>query len=272
MPKLVEATTTAFLDGEDSLNINNIIHSTEGAKAFGYRAALVGGVTVYGWGARTIVDALGDRWLHDGWVDVSFKRPVFPGYELTTRVEERPDGTYDFSMTNSDGSVCLVGVCGLGASPWVNEHTIPAAQEGIPPAEPMPALTPGVLRVGDSLRPQAVPVSIEEAATYASDLQRDDSELWRGDGALLHPGWLAGRGTRLMHHSWDYGPAIHARSQIQNVGAARAGQTVTVTGQFVDAFERKGHQYAVIDLAIRDEAGELFYRLRHTTIYQVAKR
>ncbi len=272
MAKLLEATTTAFLDGEDSLNIGNIIHSTEGAKAFGYKAALVGGVTVYGWGARTIVDLLGEEWLRDGWADISFRRPVFPGFELTTHVTELPDGTFDFSMTNHDGKDCLTGTCALGKAPWGDEHTLPPVAEAVPEADPMPELTPETFVVGDTLRPQAVPISTGEAAAYAREKQRDESRLWRGDDALLHPGWLAGRGARLMHHSWAYGPSIHARSQIQHLAPARAGQTVTVAGRFADTYERRGHHFAVLDLAQRDEAGNLFCRLRHTTIYQVAKR
>ena len=241
MTKLLEASTTAFLDGEDSLEIDNIIHSTDGAKAFGYEAPLGGGVTVWGWGSRTIIDLLGARWLHDGWADVFFKRPVFPGFELTTRVEERPDGNYEFSMTNSDGKVCLLGTCAMGRAAWADDHTVPPAAEPMPTADPLPALTPETLQVGDRLRPQAVLISTSEASEYGQNLQRDQGALWRGAEALIHPGWLAGRGTRLMHHSWAYGPAIHARSQIQNVGPARAGQTVQVTGQFVDTYERKGH-------------------------------
>jgi len=272
MTKTLEARTTAFLDGDDSLDIGNIIHSTEGAKAFGYEAPLVGGVTVWGWGAKTIVDLLGDEWLRDGWADISFKRPVFPGFELTTSVEERPDGSFDFSMTTQEGKACLIGTCGMGKAAWSDEHTVPSAAEAVPAADPLPDLTPETLTVGEALRPQDVPVSTDEAEAYAKDLQRDEGPLWRGEDALLHPGWLAGRGTKLMHHSWAYGPAIHSRSQIQNLAPAQAGQTVTITGQFVDTYERKGHHYAVIDLAQRSEAGELFYLLRHTTIFQVAKR
>ena len=41
----IERSITAFLDGEDSLEIDNIIHSTAGAAQFGFQGALVGGVT-----------------------------------------------------------------------------------------------------------------------------------------------------------------------------------------------------------------------------------
>jgi len=76
----------------------------------------------------------------------------------------------------------------------------------------------------------------------------------------------------LLHHSFDYGPAIHARSHIQNLAPAYSGQTFTVAGHFREAFERKGHHYAVIDGLILAEDGAPLAQVRHTTIFQVAKR
>jgi hypothetical protein len=78
--------------------------------------------------------------------------------------------------------------------------------------------------------------------------------------------------TRLMHHSFDYGPAIHATSHIQNLARFEAGQTITAVGRLADAFERKGHQYAVLDAKLIAEDGTELTRIRHTTIFQVAKR
>ena len=80
------------------------------------------------------------------------------------------------------------------------------------------------------------------------------------------------RMTPLLHHSYDYGPAIHTRSQIQNLAPAMAGQTITMCGQFIETFERKGHWYGVVDGVMLSETGQQLARLRHTTIYQVAKR
>jgi hypothetical protein len=78
--------------------------------------------------------------------------------------------------------------------------------------------------------------------------------------------------TRLLHHSYNYGPAIHARTHLQNLARAEAGQTVTVAGHFHQAYERKGHHYAVFDGVILSEDGRELVKMRHTTIFQVAKR
>lgn len=270
--RVARAQVTAFLDNEDSLTIPNIIHSTAGAAQYGYSAALVGGVTVYGWAVPAIIEAAGERWLHDGWVDVSFRRPVYPGDEMGISVEEEPGGAFALAMLNQEGNVCLEGKLGLGGAPWLSELQRPDDVSPRPSPEPLPPLTPETLTVGADLVPMAVPISVEEAAAHALDRERDDHSRWRGEGALIHPSWIAGRATRLMHHAFAYGPSIHARTQMQHLAPARAGQTVTVAGRFVDTFERKGHRYAVVDVLLLAEDGQDLARFRHTTIYQVAKR
>jgi len=271
--RFAENVVTAFLDGEDNPNISNAIHSTEGAKDYGYKAALVGGVTVWGWATPTILEMLGDRWLDDGWAFVRFRRPTYPGDELTVRVDEADaEGAHAFRMTKAGGEDALVGTVGLGRAPWFDEITQPdirAAEER--PAE-LPRLTLDLARATDQMRPLATPISEDDAREYAHEKQRTDDPRFAGEHPLVHPGWIAGRMTRLMHHSFDYGPAIHATSHIQNLARFKAGQTITSVGRLADAFERKGHQYAVLDAKLIAEDGTELTRIRHTTIFQVAKR
>ena len=269
----IETRITAFLDGEDSLAISNIIHSTDGAQEYGYDGALVGGVTVFSWSVAALIEAVGDGWLADGWVDFSLRRPVYPGYEMTTRVTTVDGGDdVEFVMLNQEGERCVAGAAGRGRAVWFDElqpaSRIEAEQE---PAD-KPQLTPAIVPTGEDLRPMPVPFSEEDAAVYADTRASDSHSRWRGEGALLHPGWIAARATPLMRHSYTYGPSIHARSQIQHLAPARAGQTVVVAGHVTDAYERKGHEYVLVDCSLLNAEGGEFARLRHTTIYQVAKR
>jgi acyl dehydratase len=260
-----ERRITAFMEDPDNMNIGNVIHANQGAREYGYRAALVGGVIVYGWTVPAILQALGPQWLSDGWVDVSFRRPTYPGDEMTARVSERDDGLFELAMTNQDGETCLSGELGLGRAPWLDELRLPARLLAEPRPDSLPQLTPEVVPVGQDLRPMAVPISKDEARAFAIEQEREEEPLFTGESPLIHPGWIAGRMTRLIHHSYNYGPAIHARSQIQNLAPAEAGQTVTVAGHFVDAYERKGHNYGVVDGVILSEAGRELTRLRWST-------
>ena len=266
----IERSITAFLDGEDSLNISNIIHSTEGAAQFGFEGALVGGVTVYSWAVPALLEALGEDWLDSGWIDFRLRRPVYPGDEITTRVTPVDDGI-EFSMAKADGEVCIAGTAGLGEAEFFSGMAIAQNRAVAPPADPRILLTPDNLPVGEDLPAMTVPMSVEDAAEYADQFARDPHPRWRGEGARLHPGWIAGRCVRLTHHTYHYPAGIHAGSQIQMLGPARAGQTLTVSGHVTDGYRRKLHEYMLLDVTISNEDGSDVARLRHRTIYQVGK-
>ena len=262
---------TAFLDNEDSPDIMNPIHSTAVAATYGYKAPLVGGVTVYGWGARPIMAVLGDAWLEDGWVDVSFRRPVFPGDVLTISATEEGDGAR-LAWTNQAGAACIEGTAGRGAAPWLGEIAVPGRRRAEPASETLPHLTMENAPIGEELRPCAFPYPMSEAEEYARDHQRDHNPPWVGEGARIHPGWLAGRMTRFLHHNYEYGPSIHASSQIQHLAPLLAGQTITVAGSIEQVYERKGHHYAIVDGLVLDEGGREIGRMRHTTAFHLARR
>lgn len=270
--QLAERSILAFLDGEDSLEIDNIIHSTAGAAQFGYSGPLVGGVTVYAWAAPAIIEALGEAWLDHGWSDFRLRRPVYPGDEITTRVSRTDDGGYEFAMAKETGEVCIAGTLGLGDAEWLDELTMPQRRDPVPAADPTTLLTPENLPLHEDLPPMAVPLSVEDAEAYADGFARDPHPRWRGADARIHSGWLAGRPTRLLRHTWNYRAAIHAASRIQQLAPARAGQTLTVGGSLAGAYQRKGHEYAINDVAVFGEDGEVLTRIRQSSIYQVAAR
>ena len=264
----IERSITAFLDGEDSLEIDNIIHSTEGAAHFGFEGALVGGVTVYSWAVPALIEGLGDEWLDTGWIDFRLRRPVYPGDEITTRVTPTEVGV-EFSMSKADGEVSIAGTAGLGSAGFYADLAVAQDRSPVPPADPPTVLTPQNLPIGEDLPAMAVPMSTEDAADYADQFARDPHARWRGEGALLHPGWIAGRCVRLTKHTYNYPAGIHAGSQIQMLAPAKAGQTLIVSGHVTDGYRRKQHEYCLLDVTISSESGEDLARLRHRTIYQV---
>ncbi len=271
-PRTAERRITAFMEDPDAPRPENPIHSTAGGTEYGYRAALVGGVTVYGWAAPAIIEALGVSWLDHGWCELAFRRPTYPGDEMTARLTERADGTFELTMTNQEGARCLVGAAGLGDAPWLGEMLTPDRLEAERRPESLPQLTLDNAPVGEDLRPQAVEVTAEQARRYASEQVVDEHPLFQGERPRIHPGWIAARMSPFLHHSFEYTPSIHAQSHIQHLAPAFAGQTVTVAGRGVEVYERKGHQYIAADGLIIGEDGTWLARVRHTTIFSVAKR
>jgi hypothetical protein len=267
-----EVRLTAFLAGPDRPDIRNAIHSTQGAREYGYRAALVGGVTVFGWATPLILETLGRSWLDHGWAEIAFRRPTYPGDDLLFRIAE-DDGVWRLTITGVDGHDRVSGELGLGDAPWLDQVLVKTPfREPEPELAHHPRLTWEVAPVGRQLAPLGFAVSVEEAQAYARSRARTDDPLFAGPRPRLHPGWIAGRPPGVLHHSYDYGPAIHARSHLQIFAPALAGQEFVATATFRESYERKGHHYGAYDTSVYDAGGTELWRQRHTTVYQVARR
>ena len=269
----VERKLTAFLGGPDRPDIRNKIHSTEGAKEYGYQGALVGGVAVFGWATPLIFETLGRGWIDEGWAELAFRRPTYPGDEITITMEPAEGDTWSLRITGSDGHDKVVGDLGVGLAPWLDDVLLKTPfRPAEPPLNDYPRLVPEVAPVGRQLSPLGFTVTEAEAHEYARTRQRTDDPLFAGPSPRLHPGWIAGRPPGVLHHTYNYGPAIHTRSHLQIFAPAHAGQNFVTTGTFRESYERKGHQYGAYDLTTYSEDGRELWRQRHTTIYQVAKR
>ena len=71
------------------VGIPNPIHAEDGASGAGYAGALVAGVRTYGWVAEAVIEVLGPGWLDDGWADVTLRRPLYAGDQVTIVVGPR---------------------------------------------------------------------------------------------------------------------------------------------------------------------------------------
>ena len=112
---LSEKRFTAFMRNINDPDMPNVIHRAEDAKGYGYRSALIGGVTVYGWCVPAILEALGEEWLDRGWVEVFFRRPVYPDDRMRVRVVAGNGGAHAVDGHNGrEGARCSRGRGGVG--------------------------------------------------------------------------------------------------------------------------------------------------------------
>ena len=265
---LSESLITAFMEDPDASK-PNVIHSTDGAKSYGFKGALIGGVTAYGWCVDTIIGALGQDWITHGWADVSFKRPVYPDDELVIRV----DAEKQLSVTQLDnGSECFGGALGLGDAPWLAEVKRPVNFQADMNEQSLPNLTLENAPVGKSLRTLEVPLTSSVASIYCRTKLRERLDVFLGPQARVHPAWIAELPIRWLHHSYEYGPAIHTRSRIQYLASAYVGGSVRIAGICSAVYERKGHHYIVNDTALIDDKESVFAQVQHHAIFKVAKR
>lgn len=252
--------------------VPNLLFSPSGAREYGYQTALISGPVVFGWAVPSIIEALGEEWLDQGWSQIVFRRPTYPGEDLLIAVEPNDDQSATLHIAGPDTHDRIVGALGLGNAPWLGELAEPERVEPEEAPGELPRLELEAAPVGEDLRPLGTFVSVEEMKRYAREQQQTDDPRFAGERPRLHPGWIAVRPVPFLHHSFDYGPALQVRSEIQVSAPAYAGQRVVTAGRLREVYERKGHHHAVVDCVTRGEGGEVLIRQRHTTIFEVARR
>ena len=268
----VEKRFTAWMENPNDPTIRNAIHAADGARQYGYQAALVGGVTVYGWCVPTILDAAGESWLDSGWAEVHFRRPTYPGDEMTVRATPG-DGAWDIAAEKQGGETCVRGQFGIGEAPWLGMFERSSRLQPDADLEQREWLSLENAPIGKDLRTLPLNISADEARETAMKQLRETNTLFLGERPLVHPSTIARHMMTLLAYSYDYGrPSIHVSTHIQHLGRVESGQALALTGHFVAAYEQKGHHYAICDGTLIGPGGRELARIRHTNIFKVAKR
>ena len=217
----------------------NRIHTDEGARAAGFPAALVAGVTTYAYLTHPLVAAWGIDWVARGGATVRFRAPVF-----AERLIEL--------VPHLDGDSCTVAA--VDPSESQNPRALVEAWRDSGAA--------AGIRDGEALESRQFVLDEEFGPEYGARAG-DDLALYAGSD-LIHPAvWpaIANRvfSTDLVRGSW-----IHTRSTIRHHGVARRGDVVDVGARVIDRFERHGER-AVVDLRI-DLRGRTIASIEHEAI------
>lgn len=250
----------------------NKIHTADGGSAYGFSGALIGGVTIYGWCIPAILEAMGEDWLDRGWIYIQFRRPTYPDEQVRVEITKDEGGLHHLEATKDNGEVCLRAELGMGEASWLGDFVLSERRTADPVLEQREWLTLENAPVGQDIRTFSYTITEDDARQLGNE-QIQPMELFTGDQPLVHPSVIARHMISLLAHSYDYGnPSIHASSHIQNFSRARAGQTFTLTGHMIEAYEKNGHHYSVVDGDLFDESGTEIARIRHTNIFKVAKK
>lgn len=272
-PLVVERTFTATMDDPDDpdMAVRNRIHTTDGAQQYGFRGALVGGVHLYGWMVPAIVEAVGSGWLDHGWIHIRFRRPTYPGSEVTVRITADPaEGSFHLQALGDGGQACVVGDLGLGDAPWIGQFQLSSRAEPDPPLDARPVLTLDDAPIGAELR--TLPFD-PPSELLQSMVDRGMHRLVVDGPPALHPAVVAGQMIPLLAYSYDYGrPSIHVSSHVQNLARPDPDEPLVLTGRFIDAYERNGNHCAVVDGNLLGAGGRELARIRHTNVFRVRTR
>jgi hypothetical protein len=248
----------------------NQIHDDAVAAQYGFRGGLVPGVSVYAYMTYPLVQAFGTDWLTRGTAQVTLSKPIYHDDDVTVSAAvtsvSKTERRFDIRSVNANGVACGVGTATLPAKAAVAPgiDTIAVGE----PAERVPVHWDLVV-VGDPLPVLEGGIDQAENEAYCQS-HSDDLALYRGPGAYVHPGWLLHQCNRLFSHRFILNPWIHVGSEITMYRSCRVGEHIELRGVPIDKFERKGHEFAVLDILMIAD-GDVAQRIKHTCIFKPRK-
>ena len=256
-----------------SSNSENKIHDDDVARRYGFRGALVPGVTVYAYLTEPLVAAFGAAWLERGTASVRFTRPVMDGEALhvsgvvNTRDAKGASATVTGATAAEPEAATLAATLPAGAPTPVNL----ALYRPAPLPEPRPDVTREHLLALDAL---GTPVNRYDEAAATEWLARVDDPLplYRGRDGWVHPAFFLDQANRALRQNVRLGPWIHVGSVIRHLSGARVGETLATRGRVRSVFERKGRELVELDLVIVAGTGERprpVAHVLHTAIYRL---
>jgi len=256
-----------------SADSENKIHDDAVAASYGFRGGLVPGVTVYGYMTFPIVARFGHDWLERGSMQVKFHQPFYEGEEVAVQAEV--DGDSDplkisVVASREDGTACATALATVNDdSRWLGEPQLdvyPIAD--LPDYEERPPASREACIPGQTLGTLRERVDLRDAES--GFLQRIDErlDLYYGGNAVAHPAMLLAMANHTLMHNFELGPWIHTSSDLINLSAARHGEEISVRGRILDCYERKGHEFVVLNLLLVANGERMIQQVRHTAIYR----
>ncbi len=234
----------------------NQIHSDGVAAEYGFRGGLVPGVTIYGYMTKPITDRFGSEWLHRGAMEVRFFEPFYEGEEVAVSLTDLPDGRIKIEAGARASSTA-----------WIETS---APETSAPTDFPAEHSAPKQVASRETMQSGTLLGTLEKTLDLSQPGVSAPLDAFIGPERFAHPAIILSLANELLMHNYTLGPWIHSSSEVRNSQAARDGEHVQVRGKITDAYERKGHEFVVLDVAILS-GDRLLSRIRHTAIWKPRK-
>ncbi|MGI8793440.1 MAG: hypothetical protein ACR2H3_09715, partial [Acidimicrobiales bacterium] len=132
------------------------------------------------------------------------------------------------------------------------------------PAE-RPAASSESLAKGTVLGSIAAGFHADLAGEYLAEV-REALPLY-AEERVAHPGWLLRFANRILVQNVKLGPWIHVGSDVRFLDVVRDGEQVECLARVTDEYEKSGHKFVVLDVALTAN-GRPVQRILHTSIYE----
>jgi hypothetical protein len=225
-----------------AIQAENKIHDDRVAARYGFRGGLVPGVTVFGYMMEPIL-GIAPEWLERGTAELRLLEPFFDGDEVVVRAASTEPGAFQVTAEGEDGATCARAAVQIDVAGDDPPHLIDRTP--LPAPDQRPAPSPTTLVAGKLLGSLSAGI---------------DSPV---------PEKILQLSNDILERNFRLPPWIHVASELRNWSAVQAGEQVSVRGRVQDRFDKKGHEFAVIDVMIVGGDDRLIQTVRHTAIYRL---
>ena len=248
----------------------NKIHDDTVARRYGFSGGLVPGIAVFGYLTRPVAERWDVDWLERGTASARFLQPCYEGEEVTVRalsLPPRSDGTpeVELSAARPDGAICARGNFALAYA--VATPPDPASYPTAPLPAERPAASATSLATGTTLGTLSLVLDEARATAFAESIA-DDLAVYRGPRGVAHPALLLALANRALAGNVTLGPWIHVSSDVRHFSLARYGEAISLRTRVAECFERKGHEFVVLDILVVADSDRPVQHIRHTAIYR----
>lgn len=248
----------------------NRIHSDEIAQRYGFGGALVSGVNVFGYLTQPLVRSYGEEFLNSGMMDVLFLKPAYQDDLLSISSEnlgqESSQRSHLTSIFNESGMLLAKLESWLpNQLPAVNELAVVSSGEA--PSE-RPEISWDEIKLNDPA-PHFIWQPTQQENDEHVETQRDQSELYQGGNAYLHPYFILDACNKALMRMFYLPAWIHTGSKITLRKALKVGQKIEVKTVPIEKWERKGHQFIKLYIAMWTEDA-VAMEVEHSAIFKLA--
>lgn len=259
----------ALNDAEDS---ENKIHSDEIAARFGFKGALVSGVNLFGYLTQSLVRSYGASWLESGMLDVIFLKPAYQDELLNIRTESLSSETghrnHVTSLYNEEDRLLAK------LESWLPNELPPLQQYLESSASPLgePEFRPEISWESIELDTPAPSFiwqpGIEDNAAHVA-IQRDQSKLYQGADAYLHPYFILQMCNKALMRMYIMPAWIHTGSKLTVRRGLRVGEAIEIRCLPIEKWEQRGHQFIKLYVAMLVNS-EVAVEIEHSAIFRIA--
>lgn len=227
----------------------NRIHSDEVARAYGFRGALVPGVTVSAYLIHPAIVAWGEDWLRRGSARCVVHSPVYDGEPFRVELESGGDTGYEAVLIDQRGARCATASVALPecAPP-------PPAFRGDPRLDRSAERSPATRAAMEALRERGLRAMRArwDGSAEITRYLREASQMPAvfAERGYANPAFVLGLTNWVLAGNVCMSPWLHLQTGSQNFRAIPNGTELVVEARIADLFEKRGHEFVDVDVSI----------------------